>query len=379
MTAMRRLRTLAALALLAWPALAAAAPAPIRIGLAAPLTGPDAGFGQGMQAGAEQAVADINRGGGVNGQRLQLIVRDDAGDPKQAATVARSFATDGVTLVVGHLNAGTSAATLAIYEDAGILAITPGATWASLTARGAWNVFRACGSDAQQGAIAGTWLAERFPGKPIALVNDKTTFGRGLADEAARALKERGGREALFEGISRGDKDFSGLVARMKAAKVDAVYFGGLAAEAALLVRAMRDGGFVGAFVGSDGILDKDFAQAAGPGAEGTLMTLAPDPRRLPDPPRDRRAAPSRSPEAEAFAARSYAAVEVLKGAIEATKSADPRRIADLLHGGRAMRTLLGEMTFDARGDLTSSPYALVVWRRTPDGRIDYAGNEVAR
>ncbi|MCE4223470.1 branched-chain amino acid ABC transporter substrate-binding protein [Methylobacterium sp. C25] len=378
MTAIRRLRALAAAALLAWPAAASAAPAPIRIGLAAPLTGPDAGFGQGMQAGAEQAVADINRGGGVNGQKLQLVVRDDAGDPKQAAIVAKSFATDGVTLVVGHLNSGASAAALGVYEDAGIVAITPAAAWTSLTSRGAWNVFRLCGSDAQQGALAGSWLAEHFAGKPVALINDKTAFGRGLADEATRALKERGGREALFEGISRGDKDFSGLVARMKAAKVDAVYFGGGSAEAALLVRAMRDGGFAGTFIGSDGILEKDFAQIAGPGADGTVMTLAPEPRKLPDG-KDRKPAASRPPEAEAFAARSYAAVEVLKGAIEATKSADARRVAEFLHSGRPLRTLLGDVAFDARGDLKNPPYGLVVWRKTPDGRIDYAGNELPR
>ncbi|GEP09996.1 branched-chain amino acid ABC transporter substrate-binding protein [Methylobacterium gnaphalii] len=373
---MRRLRAFAAAALLAWPAAASAAPPPIRIGLAAPLTGPDAGFGQGMQAGAEQAVAEINRGGGVNGQKLQLVVRDDAGDPKQAATVAKSFATAGVTLVIGHLNSGTSAAALGIYEDAGILAVTPGATWSSLTARGAWNLFRLCGSDAQQGALAGAWLAERFPGKRVALINDKTTFGRGLADEAARVLKEHGGREALFEGISRGDKDFSGLVARMKAAKIGAVYFGGLSAEAALLVRAMREAGYTGTFIGSDGILDKDFAQIAGAGAEGTVMTLPPEPRKVPDG-RDRKPAPPRSPEAEVFASRAYAAVEVLKGAIEANKSADPRRIAEFLHAGRPLRTLLGDVSFDAKGDLTKPPYEVVVWRRTPDGRIDYAGTEL--
>lgn len=374
---MKRPPALAALVLLLSTGVALSAPPPLRIGLAAPLTGPDAGFGQGMQAGAEQAVADINRTGGVNGQKLQLVVQDDAGDPKQGAAVATKFAADGVTLVVGHMNSGVSAAALPIYEESGILAVTPGATWASLTARGAWNLFRLCGSDAQQGQIAGAWLAERFPGKPVAIINDKSSFGRGLADETARALKERGGREALFEGISRGDKDFSGLVARLKGAKVDAVYFGGLSAEAALLVRAMREAGFTGTFVGGDGLLDKDFEKLAGIGAEGTVMTLAPEPRRLPDA-RERKATPLRSQEAETFAARSYAAVEVLKGAIDMAKSTDPRRLAESLHAGRPLRTLIGEVAFDARGDLTKPPYGLVVWRKTPDGRIDYVGNAVS-
>ncbi|TXN23281.1 MULTISPECIES: branched-chain amino acid ABC transporter substrate-binding protein [Methylobacterium] len=374
---MRRPLALASLALLLSMGIAQAAPPPLRIGLAAPLTGPDAGFGQGMQAGAEQAIADINRGGGVNGQKLQLVVQDDAGDPKQGAVVAKTFAADGVMLVIGHLNSGVSAVALPIYEEAGIIAVTPGATWAPLTARGAWNLFRLCGSDAQQGQVAGDWLAERYPGKPVAIINDKSSFGRGLADEVARVLKTRGGREALFEGISRGDREFSGLVARMKGAKVDAVYFGGASTEAAFLVRALRDAGFNGRFVGSDGILDKDFEKLAGSGAEGTVMTLAPEPRKLPES-KDRKATPLRSPEAEMFAARTYAAVEVLKGGIEAAKSTEARRVADSLHSGKPLRTLIGEVAFDAKGDLAKPPYGLVVWRRTPDGRIDYAGNAVS-
>ncbi|MET0259072.1 MAG: branched-chain amino acid ABC transporter substrate-binding protein [Methylobacterium sp.] len=371
---MKRPLALTALALLISTHAALAAPPPLRIGLAAPLTGPDAGFGQGLQAGAEQAVADINRAGGVNGQRLQLVVQDDAGDPKQGVAVAKKFAADGVTLVVGHLNSGVGAAALPIYEEAGIVAVMPGATWASLTARGAWNIFRLGGNDAQQGQTAGAWLAERFAGKPVAVIHDRSSYGRGLADEVARVLKTHGGREALFEGIARGDKEFSGLVARMKATKVDAVYFGGLSAEGALLVRAMREAGFTGTFLGGDGLLDKDFEKLAGSGAEGTVMTLAPEPRRLPES-KDRKATAPRSPEAETFAARAYAAVEVFKGAIDMAKSTDPRRIADSLHSGKPLRTLIGEVAFDAKGDLAKAPYGLVVWRRTPDGRIDYAGN----
>lgn len=367
---------IAALALL-WPVLASAAPAPLRIGLAVPLSGPDADFGQGMRLGAEQAVADINRGGGVAGAKLQLVVQDDAGDTKQGVEVARKFAAEGVKLVVGHLNSGVSAAALPVYDEAGIVMVTPGATWTALTGRGAWNVFRVCGNDAQQGRIAGAWIAERLGDKPVAILNDKTSFGRGLADEVARALKAGGGREALFEGIARGEKDFSGLVTRMRGLKVDAVYFGGLSADAAPLLRALREGGYTGPFVGSDGILDKDFAQNAGPGALGTLMTFGPEPKKLPDP-KDGARTP-RSPEAEMFAGRTYAAVEVLKQAVEAAKSSEARKVAEVLRAGKPLRTAIGEIAFDARGDLVKPPYTMMLWRRTPDGRIDYAGNEASR
>ncbi len=352
--------------------------APLKIGLAMPMTGPDAGFGQGMLIGAEQAIADINKAGGISGQKLQLVIQDDASEPKQAIVAARKFASDGVRFVIGHLTSGATAVALPIYDEAGIVALTPAATWAPLTARGAWNVFRLCGNDAQQGALAGNWLADQFQEWPVAILNDKTTFGRALADEAARVLKARGGREALFEGIARGEKDFSALVARMKAARIEAVFYGGLAADAAPLIRAMREAGIGAPLIGSDGLLDKDFAQNAGPGAEGTLMTLASEPRKLPDA-KGATAKIARTPETEMFSSRTYAALEVLKAGIEAAKSTDGRKVAEALHGGRLIPTFIGDIAFDAKGDLAKPPYTIEVWRRVPDGRIDYAGHEAAR
>lgn len=349
---------------------------PLKIGLAAPLSGPDAGFGQGARLGAEQAVAEINRTGGVTGRKLQLIVQDDAADPKQAAAVARRFAGSGVRFVVGHLTSGATAAASPIYEEAGTVSVTPGATWAPLTRRGASLLFRLSGSDAQQGTLGGTVLAERFRDRPVAIVHDKTSFGRGLADEAARALKAHGGRERLFEGVSRDDREVAALVAKMRALGIEAAYFGGLSDPAATLVRAMREAGLTATVIGSDGLLDKDFAQAAGPGAEGTLMTLSPTPPRLPE--AKGGAKVPHSPEAEMFAASAYAAVEVIRQGIEGARSVEPSKVAAFLHGGAALRTALGEIAFDARGDLAKPPFSVYAWRRLPDGRLDFAGNEVS-
>ncbi|MBD8905764.1 ABC transporter substrate-binding protein [Methylorubrum zatmanii] len=358
--------------LLAGPAGAAE---PLKIGLAVPLTGPDAGFGQGARLGAEQAVTEINRAGGVMGRKLQLVAQDDAADPKQAAAVARRFAEGGVRFVIGHLTSGASAAASPVYEEAGIVSVTPGATWAPLTRRGARLLFRLAGSDAQQGALGGALLAERFRGKPVAIVHDKTSFGRALADEAARALKARGGQERLFEGVSRDDREVAGLVAKLRALGIEAVYFGGLSAPAAALIRAMREAGLGATVIGSDGLLDKDFPQAAGPGAEDTLMTVGPAPPRLPEP---RGAArPARGPEAETFAAQGYAAVEVIRQGIDGARSVEPAKVAAFLHGGAPLRTVLGEIAFDASGDLTKPPFAVSAWRRLPDGRLDFAGNDV--
>lgn len=369
-TAMRMWLAAVATALLL--ALTTSASAQVKIGLSAPLTGPDAAFGQGMRLGAEQAVAELNRSGGVNGQRLQLTVLDDAGEAKQAQAVAAKFAASGVRFVIGPLSSGTVAAALPAYEEAGILILVPNASWPALTARGAWNVFRLGGNDAQQGVLAGTWLAATYRAKPVAVVHDRSSFGKMLAEEAARALKANGGREALFESLARGERDFSALARKIKAARAEAVYFGGLATEAALLLRALREAGIDAPLVASDGILDKDFAQLAGPGAEGTVMTRAPDPRRLPEP-RATAGKAVRTPEAESLASETYAAIELLKQVIEAAKGPDPRRIADLLHGGQAFRTQIGEIAFDPKGDRKGSPYAIEVWRKSTDGRIDYA------
>ncbi len=350
----------------------AAAAEPLKIGLAVPLSGPDAGFGQGARLGAEQAVAEINRAGGVIGRKLQLVVQDDAADPKQALAVARRFAETGVRFVIGPLTSGASAAASPVYEEAGIVSVTPGATWAPLTRRGASLLFRLSGSDAQQGALGGTLLAERFRGRPVAIVHDKTSFGRSLADEAARALKAAGGGERLFEGVSRDDREVAALVAKLRALGIEAVYFGGLSAPAATLVRAMREAGLAATVIGSDGLLDKEFAQVAG--AEGTLMTLAPAPPRLPETRGPARA--PRSPDADTFAAPAYAAVEVVRRGIEGAGSVEPARVAAFLHGGTPLRTVLGEIAFDARGDLTKPPFSVYAWRRLPDGRLDFAGNE---
>jgi branched-chain amino acid transport system substrate-binding protein len=354
----------------------------VRIGLSAPLTGPDAAFGQGLRQGAEQAVADLNRTAGGRA-RWVVVPADDGGEGRQAAAVARKFAADGIRLVVGPFESGAVAAAAPVYEDAGAVLVTPGAAYAPLTGRGLWNLFRLTASDAQQGQAAGAYLAKTFAGRRIGILNDRSTFGRGLADAVAARLKEAGTPEVLFDGFARGTRDMSDLVARLRAARVEAVYFGGLAPEAATLLRAMREAGLNATLVASDGILDAGFAAAAGSAGEGTVMTLPPDPPRLPEV-RGTRAAP-RSPEAESVAAEAYAAVQLLAQAVERARAADPktgriaegRPVADALRAGQT-RTLLGLVGFDARGDRTGGPIALRIWRRTPDGRLDYAGNDLA-
>ncbi|WP_375409800.1 ABC transporter substrate-binding protein [uncultured Methylobacterium sp.] len=209
------------------------------------------------------------------------------------------------------------------------------------------------------------------------MVHDKTTFGRGLADEVVRTLKAAGEAEAAFEGFDRGERDLSRLVGRLARARVEVVYLGGLAADAVTLVRALRGAGLTAPLVGSNGLIDRDFVAEA----EGTVMTAPPEPRRLPEIKASEVRNPAgrllRTPEAETVVGQTYAAVEVLVRAIDGAKSTEPRTVAAFLHTGQPVKTLIGDLAYDTQGDLLRSGYALYAWRRTGDGRIDYLGHQI--
>ena len=153
---------LSAVALTALVAFSGIAKADIMIGVAGPLTGPNAAFGAQLQKGAEQAAADINAAGGINGEKIKLELGDDVSDPKQGVSVANKFVADGVKFVVGHFNSGVSIPASEVYAENGILEITPASTNPVFTERGLWNIFRTCGRDDQQGAVAGKYIAEKL-------------------------------------------------------------------------------------------------------------------------------------------------------------------------------------------------------------------------
>ena len=184
---------------------------------------------------------------------------------------------------MGPFNSGVTMPASEVYQENGILQITPSATNPKITERGMWNIFRTCGRDDQQGAVAGDYILKNFKGKKIAVVHDKTTYGQGLADETKKKMNAGGMKEVLYEGVNLGEKDFSALVSKIKASGADLVYWGGLHTEGGLIVRQMRDQGVKAPLMGGDGITSDEFASVGGPGVEGTLMTYGPDPRNRPE------------------------------------------------------------------------------------------------
>jgi branched-chain amino acid transport system substrate-binding protein len=364
--------------------LSTGAQAQIKLGVGGPITGGSAAFGAQLKNGVEQAVADINAAGGILGQKITIYVGDDRADPKEGVSVANKFAADGVKFVIGHFNSGVTIPASEVYQENGMLEITPAATNPKVTDRNMWNIFRVCGRDDQQGSVAGDIIAARFAGKRIAIIHDKTTYGQGLADETRKAINAKGMKEVMFEGINKDDKDFTALVSKLKAANPDLIYWGGLHDTGGLIVRQMRDQGVKAPLMGGDGMADDEFAAIAGPGADGTLMTYSPDPR---TDPRNKAIVElfrqKRGFEPQAYTLYSYAAVQIIKQVAEQAKSLDPKKVAEAMHSGKTFKTVAGDISFDKKGDVggdgyivdgkKKDRYVLYVWKKGADGRITYA------
>jgi branched-chain amino acid transport system substrate-binding protein len=368
---MRKLTTLG-LALGFGLALAGTAQAQIKLGVAGPITGPNAAFGAQLKNGTEQAVEDINAAGGINGQKITVTLGDDVSDPKQGVSVANKFTADGVKFVVGHFNSGVTMPASEVYQENGILEITPSATNPKITERGMWNIFRTCGRDDQQGAVAAAYILKSLKGKKIAIVHDKTTYGQGLAEETKKGINKGGMKEVLYEGVNLGEKDFSALVSKIKASGADLVYWGGLHTEGGLIVRQMRDQGVRAPLMGGDGITSDEFASIGGPGVEGTLMTFAPDPRKRPEAKAVVEKFKKKNFDPEAYTLYSYAAVEIIKQAAEQAKSLDPKKVAEVIRSGKKFKTVIGELGYDKKGDITRPDYVMYVWKKDAAGKITY-------
>ena len=368
---MKRITTLG-LALGAAIAFAGAAQADIKMAVTGPLTGPNAAFGAQLKNGVEQAVEDINAAGGILGQKIVLSYGDDVSDPKQGVSLANKFAGDGVKFVIGPFNSGVTMPASEVYQENGILEITPSATNPKVTERGMWNIFRTCGRDDQQGAVAAAYILKHFKGKKIAIVHDKTTYGQGLADETKKGLEKGGMKEVLYEGVNVGEKDYSALVSKIKASGADLVYWGGLHTEGGLIVRQMRDQGIKAPLMGGDGITTDEFASIGGPGVEGTLITYGPDARKNPAAKTVVDKFRAKKFEPEAYTLYSYAAVQVIKEAAEMAKSLDPKKISEAIKSGKTFKTVIGDLSYNKKGDVTRLDYVMYVWKKDASGKITY-------
>lgn len=342
--------------------------ADIKVGVVGPITGQYASFGEQMKRGAEQAVKDINAAGGVNGEQLVLSVGDDACDPKQAVAVANKMASEGVIFVDGHFCSGSSIPASQVYEEEGVLQISPASTNPAFTDEGGWNTHRVCGRDDAQGKVAGQFLAEKYKDGNIAILHDKSAYGKGLADETKKTLNEAGAQEAMYEAYTAGEKDYTALVSKMKEANIDAVYVGGYHTEAGLILRQMREQGLDAQLVSGDALVTDEFWSITGPAGEGTLMTFSPDPREFEAAQEVVKKFQEQGYNPEGYTLYTYAAMQVYKQAAEAAGTTEPEKVAEKLRSGMEFDTVLGKIKLDEKGDVVDAKYVWYVWK---DGKYN--------
>ena len=340
--------------------------ADVTVATVGPISGQLAALGEQYSQGAKKAVADINAAGGVNGEMLVLEIGDDACDPKQAVSVANQMASKDVKFVAGHLCSGSSIPASKVYEEEGILMISPASTNPKLTDEGGWNVARVCGRDDAQGRVAGAFMAKTFAGTKVAIVDDKSASGKGLADETRKALNAAGMTEALNESINAGEKDYSALVSKLKDAGVEAIYFGGYHPEAGLILKQMGEQGLNAKMYSGDSMNSAELWTIAGKAAENLYFTFAPEPRNIPEAKAIVEEFKASGYDPEGYTLYTYAAFQMYKNAADTLKTTDSQKIAEWLRAGNPTNTVLGEIKLDSKGDLVNPVY---VWYTFKDGQ----------
>jgi len=276
---------------------------------------------------------------------------------------------DKVIGVVGHFCSSNTIPASEVYSDAGVIAITPGSTNPQVTERGLTAMFRMCGRDDQQGIVAGDYIVDVLKGKKVAVINDKDTYGKGLADATAAQLTKRGVKPVIEEGLTRGEKDFSALVTKIRAAGADVVYFGGLHPEAGPLVRQLREAGLKDVkFMSDDGVVTDELVATAG-GAQyvdGVYMTFGADPRLLPESKAVVEEFRKAGKEPEGYTLYAYASIQALAAGFNGAKSNKGEDAAKWLKAN-TVKTVMGDKAWDSKGDLKVSDYVVYQWDK--DGK----------
>lgn len=328
----------------------------VRLGFAAPLTGPQAHYGRDMHNGVLLAIEEINAAGpriGGAPVRFELLVEDDQADPRHATSVAQKLVDARIAGMLGHFNSGTSIPASRIYAQAGIPQIAM-ATAPGFTAQGFKSVFRAMTSDLQQGAALGRFLVRALGAARVAIIDDRTAYGQGLADEFEKSARAAGATIVRREYTDDRATDFTAALAAIKSASPDLLFFGGADTQAAPMVRQMRSLGFAARFAGGEMVKSPNFLALAGEAAEGALASLAGLPL-------------DRMPGGKAFAERyqrrfgspvevyspyAYDAAIAMIGAMKQAGSSEPASYLPALAATRMSGVTSAQLAWDGRGDL---------------------------
>ncbi|WP_460901651.1 branched-chain amino acid ABC transporter substrate-binding protein [Paraburkholderia jirisanensis] len=256
------------------PAAAFADDLQVKIGFAGPLTGPNAGYGKDLQNGVQLAIDEANAQKlkiGDKVARFVLVSEDDQADPRIGVQAAQKLVDQNVSAIVGHFNSGTTIPASQVYETAGIPMIDPAATNPIITNRGFANAFMVISTDAQNAGNAGTYAVKTTKAKRIAIIDDRTAFGQGEADEFEKAVKAAGGTIVAREYTDNKTMDFSTQLTKIKSENADLIFFGGLDTQAAAIAKKMKQLNMSAQLLGGGGVEDPEFVKLAGDAAEGAM------------------------------------------------------------------------------------------------------------
>lgn len=336
----------------------------IKIALVIPTTGPVTQYGDMVKEGATTAVEMANAKGGINGKQIELVSVDDACEPKQGPVAANRVVNSKIGYVIGPVCSGASIAAAPIYNNEGVVVVTPSATSPALTDGKNYHfIFRTIGRDDQQGPAAAKFIIEKIKPQKVAVLHDKQSYGQGIAAAVRDDLKKAKIDVALFEGINAGDSDYSAVITKLKSAKADFVYFGGYHPEMGLLLRQAAEQGLKVRMMGPEGVGNPEVNAIAGNAVEGMLVTL----------PADFSANAKNAPVVKAFQDKkrnasgafqltSFAAAQALLEAIKAAGD-NPAKVADHLHKA-TIDTVIGPVSWNKQGDLKSFDFQVFQWHK---------------
>ena len=337
----------------------------IKIGSASPLTGPQAHIGIDIRNGVQLAVEDANAANveiGGKKVKFELIAEDDEANPTKATTVAQKLVDSKVAAVVGHFNSGASIPASKIYSDAGIPQISPSSTNPKYTLQGFKTTFRVVAHDDQQGPTLGRYAAGAVKAKRIAVIDDSTPYGQGIADAFEKTVKAAGVKVVAREHTTDKDIDFKAILTKIRGLKPDLIMFGGIDPQAGPMVKQMAQLGIKARFMGGDGIQTPNFIKLGGAAAEGTMASIPGLPKeQMPGGKAFLAKYKSKfNAEVELYAPMGYDAVMVFIDAMKRAGSADPAKFLPEV-GKTQYQGVIGPIAFDNKGDLVNGPITIYV------------------
>lgn len=332
----------------------------IKLGQSSPLTGPQAHIGKDNDNGARLAIEEINAANimiGGKPAKFEIISEDDQADPKTATIVAQRMVDAGVAGVIGHLNSGATIPASKVYADNNVPQISPSATAIKYTAQGFKTAFRVMTNDEQQGKVLGAYAAKL--GKKVAIIDDQTAYGQGLAAEVEKAAKAAGAEVVAVEHTNDKATDFTAILTSIKGKAPDVIFFGGMDPQGAPMAKQMRQLGITAQFLGGDGIQTPKFIELAGADAEGTIASIPGLPLdKMPKGTEFKQKFEAKYGQIQLYAPYAYDAVYVMVDAMKRAGSADPAKYLPEL-SKTSYEGVTGKISFDAKGDLTSGPITL--------------------